>query len=218
MLTHLPIFTTTTGRGGTAQRRPLRLRRHEIPLVMRPSLLLKGLFLGCYALSLSQPSPAGGGGKHAQNAWPSGRFFCPGEVLFGSRSWRFLHLACLAKGKAGRFVKRAPLPESRAVAEHYAKVRASRADHLIGLPLPEGHTIPRARLHDKTGAAAGRRVGQTQVTRRTGGINPVPRSCWGVPIRVDKDDASKRKGAAKRHLRYAATRPRWTANWRCSRS
>ena len=51
--------------------------------------------------------------------------------------------AALGQGKSVAVLFNSKLPESKAVAEHYAKVRDIPANHLIGLPLSDGHTISR---------------------------------------------------------------------------
>ena len=51
--------------------------------------------------------------------------------------------AALGQGESVAVLFNSKLPESKAVAEHYAKVRDIPANHLIGLPLSDGHTISR---------------------------------------------------------------------------
>ena len=51
--------------------------------------------------------------------------------------------AALGQGESVAVLFNSKLPESRAVAEHYAKLRSIPWNHLIGLPLSDGHTISR---------------------------------------------------------------------------
>ncbi|MDP7012802.1 MAG: TIGR03790 family protein, partial [Verrucomicrobiota bacterium] len=106
----------------------------------------------------------------------------------------FSSFGVLGQGESVAVLFNSALPESRAVAEHYAKVRSVPADHLIGLPLPEGHTITR---HDFTAKLeqplAAELTNRKLLNGKTASIRYlVP--CWGVPIRVDKDDALEEEG------------------------
>ena len=102
--------------------------------------------------------------------------------------------AALGQGEDVVVLFNSKLPESKAVAEHYATLRAVPANHLIGLPLSSGHTISRreftTQLEQPLAAELAKRNlldGKTASIRYL-----VP--CWGVPIRVDKDDALEEEG------------------------
>jgi hypothetical protein len=51
--------------------------------------------------------------------------------------------AALGQGESVAVLFNSTLPESKAIAVHYAKLRGVPAGHLIGLPLSDGHTISR---------------------------------------------------------------------------
>ena len=61
------------------------------------------------------------------------------SIAFGALA----QCAALGQGESVAVLFNSKLPESRAVAEHYAKLRGIPANHLIGLPLSDGHTISR---------------------------------------------------------------------------
>ena len=78
------------------------------------------------------------------------------------------------------------LPESKTIAEHYAKLRDVPQDHLIGLPLSDGHTISRreftVKLEQPLAAELARR---NLLDGKTASIRYLV-LCWGVPIRVKR--------------------------------
>ena len=102
--------------------------------------------------------------------------------------------AAFGQGESVAVLFNSKLPESKAVAEHYAKLRSVPAGHLIGLPLSDGHTISRreftTKLEQPLAAELARR---NLLDGKTASIRYLV-LCWGVPIRVDKDDTLKEEG------------------------
>ena len=107
------------------------------------------------------------------------------SIAFGALA----QCAALGQGESVAVLFNSKLPESKAVAEHYAKLRGIPANHLIGLPLSDGHTISRreftVKLEQPLAAELARR---NLLDGKTASIRYLV-VCWGVPIRVDKDDA-----------------------------
>ena len=105
--------------------------------------------------------------------------------------------AAVAQGNSVAVLFNSTLAESRAVAEHYAKLRSIPVDHLIGLPLPDEHTISRrtftTKLEQPLVAELAKR---TLLDGKSASIRYLV-SCWGVPIRVDKDDTLVEPGRLK---------------------
>ncbi len=140
-----------------------------------------------------RPSPARRGGAHAVRL-AKRTFLLPAVRCCLIAIVAFSSFGVLGQGESVVVLFNSALPESREVAEHYAKVRSVPADHLIGLPLPEGHTITR---HDFTAKLeqplAAELTNRKLLNGKTASIRYlVP--CWGVPIRVDKDDALEEEG------------------------
>ena len=106
----------------------------------------------------------------------------------------FAQCVALGQGQSVGVLFNSRLPESKAVAEHYAKLRDIPANHLIGLPLSDGHTISRreftAKLEQPLAAELVRRK---LLDGKTASIRYLV-LCWGVPIRVDKDDSLNEEG------------------------
>ena len=100
----------------------------------------------------------------------------------------------LGQGESVAVLFNSSLPESRAIAEHYAKLRDVPENHLIGLPLLDGHTISRREftvtLEQPLAAELARR---NLLDGKTASIRYLV-LCWGVPIRVNKDDALNEEG------------------------
>ena len=102
--------------------------------------------------------------------------------------------AALGQGESVAVLFNSSLPESKTIAEHYAKLRDVPENHLIGLPLSDGHTISRreftATLEHPLAAELARR---NLLDGKTATIRYLV-LCWGVPIRVNKDDALNEEG------------------------
>jgi len=102
--------------------------------------------------------------------------------------------AALGQGESVAVLFNSKLPESEAVAEHYAKLRGVPAGHLIGLPLSDGHTISRREFTTKLEQPlAAELVRRKLLDGKTASIRYLV-LCWGVPIRVDKDDSLNEEG------------------------
>ena len=54
-----------------------------------------------------------------------------------------IHCAALGQEESVAVLFNSSLPESKTIAEHYAKLRDVPQNQLIGLPLSDGHTISR---------------------------------------------------------------------------
>ncbi|MED5380959.1 MAG: TIGR03790 family protein, partial [Verrucomicrobiota bacterium] len=102
--------------------------------------------------------------------------------------------AALGQGEDVAVLFNSKLPESKAVAEHYATLRAVPADHLIGLPLPEGHTISRHDFTTKLEQPLATELAKRKLLDGQAASIRYLVPCWGVPIRVDKDDAFEEEG------------------------
>ena len=115
------------------------------------------------------------------------------SIAFGALA----QCAALGQGESVAVLFNSKLPESKAVAEHYAKLRGIPANHLIGLPLSDGHTISRreftVKLEQPLAAELARR---NLLDGKTASIRYLV-LCWGVPIRVDKDDALNEDGRSQ---------------------
>ena len=102
--------------------------------------------------------------------------------------------AALGQGKSVAVLFNSKLPESEAVAQHYAKLRGVPAGHLIGLPLSDGHTISRREFTTKLEQPLAAELAKRKLLDgKTASIRYLV-LCWGVPIRVDKDDALNEEG------------------------
>jgi len=103
----------------------------------------------------------------------------------------------LGQGESVAVLFNSKLPESEAVAEHYAKLRGVPAGHLIGLPLSDGHTISRREFTTKLEQPlAAELVKRKLLDGKTASIRYLV-LCWGVPIRVDKDDSLNEEGRSQ---------------------
>ena len=103
----------------------------------------------------------------------------------------------LGQGESVAVLFNSRLPESEAVAEHYAKLRGVPAGHLIGLPLSDGHTISRREFTTKLEQPlAAELVKRKLLDGKTASIRYLV-LCWGVPIRVDKDDSLNEEGRSQ---------------------
>jgi len=103
----------------------------------------------------------------------------------------------LGQGESVAVLFNSRLPESEAVAEHYAKLRGVPEGHLIGLPLSDGHTISRREFTTKLEQPlAAELVKRKLLDGKTASIRYLV-LCWGVPIRVDKDDSLNEEGRSK---------------------
>ena len=109
----------------------------------------------------------------------------------------FSSFSVLGQGKSVAVLFNSALPESRAVAEHYAKVRSVPTDHLIGLPLPEGHTISRQDFTTKLEQPLATELAKRKLLDGQSASIRYLVPCWGVPIRVDKDDTLEEAGRLK---------------------
>ena len=107
------------------------------------------------------------------------------------------HCTALGQGESVAVLFNSRLPESRDVAEHYAKLRSVPADQLIGLPLSSGHTISRREFAaELEQPLADELIKRRLLDGKAGSIRYLV-LCWGVPIRVDKDDALNEVGRSK---------------------
>jgi uncharacterized protein (TIGR03790 family) len=105
--------------------------------------------------------------------------------------------AALGQGESVAVLFNSKLPESEAVAEHYAKLRGVPAGHLIGLPLSDGHTISRREFTTKLEQPLAAELAKRKLLDgKTASIRYLV-LCWGVPIRVDKDDALNEEGRSQ---------------------
>jgi uncharacterized protein (TIGR03790 family) len=105
--------------------------------------------------------------------------------------------AALAQGKSVAVLFNSKLPESEAVAQHYAKLRGVPARHLIGLPLSDGHTISRREFTTKLEQPLAAELAKRKLLDgKTASIRYLV-LCWGVPIRVDKDDSLNEDGRSQ---------------------
>ncbi len=105
--------------------------------------------------------------------------------------------AALGQGESVAVLFNSKLPESKAVADHYAKLRGIPANHLIGLPLSDGHTISRQEFTVKLEQPlTAELVRRNLLDGKTASIRYLV-LCWGVPIRVDKDDALNEDGRSQ---------------------
>jgi len=105
--------------------------------------------------------------------------------------------AALGQGKSVAVLFNSKLPESEAVAQHYAKLRGVPAGHLIGLPLSDGHTISRREFTTKLEQPLAAELAKRKLLDgKTASIRYLV-LCWGVPIRVDKDDALNEDGRSQ---------------------
>jgi uncharacterized protein (TIGR03790 family) len=96
--------------------------------------------------------------------------------------------AALGQGESVAVLFNSKLPESRAVAEHYAKLRSIPWNHLIGLPLSDGHTISRREFTTQLEQPLATELAKRKLLDgKTASIRYLV-LCWGVPIRVNKDD------------------------------
>ena len=115
------------------------------------------------------------------------------SIAFGA----LVQCAALGQGESVAVLFNSNLPESKTIAEHYAKLRGVPQNHLIGLPLSDGHTISRreftVKLEQPLAAELARR---NLLDGKTASIRYLV-LCWGVPIRVDKDDALNEDGRSK---------------------
>jgi len=103
----------------------------------------------------------------------------------------------LGQGESVAVLFNSRLPESEAVAEHYAKLRGVPEGHLIGLPLSDGHTISRREFTTKLEQPlAAELVKRKLLDGKTASIRYLV-LCWGVPIRVDKDDSLNEEGRSQ---------------------
>jgi len=103
----------------------------------------------------------------------------------------------LGQGESVAVLFNSKLPESEAVAEHYAKLRGVPEGHLIGLPLSDGHTISRREFTTKLEQPlAAELVKRKLLDGKTASIRYLV-LCWGVPIRVDKDDSLNEEGRSQ---------------------
>jgi len=102
-----------------------------------------------------------------------------------------LPILVLGQGQSVAVVYNSKLEPSRVIAEHYAIQRSVPPNNLIGLPLSDEHTIPRAEFGETleqplVKALANRNL----LDGRNGSIRYLV-LCWGVPFRVDKDATLK---------------------------
>jgi uncharacterized protein (TIGR03790 family) len=105
--------------------------------------------------------------------------------------------AALGQGESVAVLFNSKLPESEAVAEHYAKLRGVPAGNLIGLPLSDGHTISRREFTTKLEQPLAAELAKRKLLDgKTAAIRYLV-LCWGVPIRVDKDDALDEEGRSQ---------------------
>ena len=103
----------------------------------------------------------------------------------------------LGQGESVAVLFNSKLPESEAVAEHYAKLRGVPAGHLIGLPLSDGHTISRREFTTKLEQPLAAELAKRKLLDgKTASIRYLV-LCWGVPIRVDKDDSLNEEGRSQ---------------------
>jgi uncharacterized protein (TIGR03790 family) len=105
--------------------------------------------------------------------------------------------ATLGQGESVAVLFNSKLPESKAVAEHYAKLRSVPADHLIGLPLPDGHTISRRDFTIKMEQPLAAELAKRKLLDGKSAAIRYLVPCWGIPIRVDKDDSLEEPGRLK---------------------
>ena len=106
---------------------------------------------------------------------------------------------CVALGQGGSVAVlfNSTLPESKAIAEHYAKLRGVPAGHLIGLPLSDGHTISRREFTTKLEQPLAAELAKRKLLDgKTASIRYLV-LCWGVPIRVDKDNSLNEDGRSQ---------------------
>jgi len=100
----------------------------------------------------------------------------------------------LGQGKSVAVLFNSRLPESKAIAEHYAKLRDVPENHLIGLPLSNGHTISRQEYTETLEQPLVAELAQRNLLDgKTASIRYLL-LCWGVPIRVNKDDSLNEDG------------------------
>ena len=71
------------------------------------------------------------------------------------------------------------------------------ADHLIGLPLPEVHTISRQDFTTKLEQPLASELAKRKLLDGQSASIRYLVACWGVPIRVDKDDTLEEAGRLK---------------------
>ena len=143
-----------------------------------------------------QPSPAGRRGARAVRL-AKRTLFLPMVRCCLVAIVAFSSFGVLGQGKSVTVLFNSALPESRAVAEHYAKVRGVPADHLIGLPLPEGHTISRQDFTTKLEQPLATELAKRKLLDGQSASIRYLVPCWGVPIRVDKDDTLEEAGRLK---------------------
>ena len=120
------------------------------------------------------------------------------NFFFYSMGLLFLgHCTALGQGEGVAVLFNSRLPESRDVAEHYAKLRSVPVGQLIGLPLSSGHTISRREFSvGLEQPLVDELLERRLLNGKTGSIRYLV-LCWGVPVRVDKDDSLNEEGRSK---------------------
>tara|TARA_Y100001934_G_scaffold138195_1_gene166760 strand:- start:4244 stop:5653 length:1410 start_codon:yes stop_codon:yes gene_type:complete len=93
----------------------------------------------------------------------------------------------LGRGESVAVVYNSKLPASKAVADHYAKLRNVPAKNLIGLPLSDGHTISRTEFSNTLDQPLVETLAKRKLLEGRKGTIRYLLLCWGVPIRVNKD-------------------------------
>ena len=98
-----------------------------------------------------------------------------------------LPVLALGQGNSVAVVYNNKLPDSKAVADHYAKLRNVPENNLIGLPLSEGHTIRRAEFTETLEQPLAKALAKRKLLNGRKGNVRYLLLCWGVPFRVNKD-------------------------------
>ena len=117
------------------------------------------------------------------------------KLTFMITLYGLTHCSVLSEGKSVAVLFNSTLPESKAVAEHYAIQRGVPQDHLIGLPLPDSHTIPRQIYASKLERPIISELANRSLLKDKKASIRYLVICWGVPIRVAKVDGLNETGS-----------------------
>jgi len=122
-------------------------------------------------------------------------------------------LAPVESGDVAVVIYNSELPESKAVAEHYARQRRVPSGQVLGLALPVGEVMTRAQFRTQLQEPlfdwlVERRLFSLSQTQADSGSSPAPAKvvhsriryavlCYGVPLKIQRDDTLIEAGASQ---------------------